>query len=389
MDRYVYLDNNGTTRTADEVLEFMKDNSELYGNASSMHTLGRNAAAGIDWARRRVASLIGAEPEEIYFTSGATESNNTVFGIFRDRADDGDKRSRIVISSVEHPASIESAKYLRKKGYHVDLCPVDHYGRVIVSELEKLMGDDVALVSIMTGNNETGTIQPVAECASVAHRHGAYFHTDATQAIGKIPVNVDDLGADYLSLSAHKFYGPKGVGVLYARKGAPLLPYIHGGHQENGMRAGTYNNQAIYGLGKAAELAEAGLMEEHDRLWEMREALRKGIEERVPDVIINGSNDENLCLPGTLNVSFPGAEGESILLYLDLEGIEVSTGSACATGSLEPSYVLLASGLDVELAHGSVRFSFGRYNTMDDVRYVLEKLPPIISRIRAMSTRRG
>ena len=388
MDRYVYLDNNGTTRTADEVLEFMRENSALYGNASSMHTLGRNAAAGIDWARGRVASLIGAEPEEIYFTSGATESNNTVFGIFRDRADDGDKRNRIVISSVEHPASIESAKYLRKKGYRVDLCPVDHSGRVIVSELEKLMDDDVALVSIMTGNNETGTIQPVAECAAVAHRHGAYFHTDATQAIGKIPVNVDDLGADYLSLSAHKFYGPKGIGVLYARKGAPLLPYIHGGHQENGMRAGTYNNQAIYGLGKAAELAEAGLMEEHDRLWEMREALRKGIEERIPDVIINGSNDENLCLPGTLNVSFPGAEGESILLYLDLEGIEVSTGSACATGSLEPSYVLLASGLDVELAHGSVRFSFGRYNTMDDVSYVLEKLPPIISRIRAMSTRR-
>ena len=223
----------------------------------------------------------------------------------------------------------------------------------------------------------------------VLHRYGAYMHTDATQAIGKIPVDVNELGADYLSLSAHKFYGPKGIGVLYARKGVPMAPYIHGGHQEHGMRAGTYNNQAIYGLGKAVELAEAGLIEEHDRLWEMREALRKGIEEKIPDVIINGSNDENLCLPGTLNVSFPGAEGESILLYLDLEGIEVSTGSACATGSLEPSYVLLASGLDVELAHGSVRFSFGRYNTMEDVSYVLEKLPPIISRIRAMSTRRG
>ena len=389
MDRYVYLDNNGTTRTADEVLDFMRENSSLYGNASSMHTLGRNAAAGIGWARGKTASLIGANPDEIYFTSGATESNNTVFGIFRDRIDDGDKRNRIVISSVEHPASIESAKYLRKKGYKVDLCPVDHTGRVIVSELEKLMGDDVALVSVMTGNNETGTIQPVAECAAIAHRHGAYMHTDATQAIGKIAVNVDDLGADYLSLSAHKFYGPKGIGVLYARKGAPLTPYIHGGHQEHGMRAGTYNNQAIYGLGKAAELAEAGLKEEHDRLWAMREALRKGIEERIPDVIVNGSNDEAMCLPGTLNVSFPGAEGESILLYLDLEGIEVSTGSACATGSLEPSYVLLAAGLDVELAHGSVRFSFGRYNTMDDVSYVLEKLPPIIEKIRAMSTRRG
>ena len=389
MDRWVYLDNNGTTRTADEVLEFMRENSGLYGNASSMHTLGRNAAAGIVWARQKTAMLIGALPEEIYFTSGATESNNTVLSIFRDRADDGDKRSRIIISSVEHPASIESAKYLRKKGYKVDLCPVDHSGRVIVQELEKLMGDDVALVSIMTGNNETGTIQPVAECAEIAHRYGAYMHTDATQAIGKIPVDVNELGADYLSLSAHKFYGPKGIGVLYARKGVPMAPYIHGGHQEHGMRAGTYNNQAIYGLGKAAELALAGVQEEHDKLWAMREALRKGIEERIPDVVINGSNDEALCLPGTLNVSFPGAEGESILLYLDLEGIEVSTGSACATGSLEPSYVLLASGLDVELAHGSVRFSFGRYNTMDDVSYVLEKLPPIIEKIRAMSTRRG
>lgn len=389
MDRWVYLDNNGTTRTADEVLEFMRENSGLYGNASSMHTLGRNAAAGIDWARQKTAMLIGALPEEIYFTSGATESNNTVLSIFRDRADDGDKRSRIIISSVEHPASIESAKYLRKRGYKVDLCPVDHSGRVIVQELEKLMGDDVALVSIMTGNNEMGTIQPVAECAEIAHRYGAYMHTDATQAIGKIPVDVNELGADYLSLSAHKFYGPKGIGVLYARKGVPMAPYIHGGHQEHGMRAGTYNNQAIYGLGKAAELALAGVQEEHDKLWAMREALRKGIEERIPDVVINGSNDEALCLPGTLNVSFPGAEGESILLYLDLEGIEVSTGSACATGSLEPSYVLLASGLDVELAHGSVRFSFGRYNTMDDVSYVLEKLPPIIEKIRAMSTRRG
>ena len=389
MDRWVYLDNNGTTRTADEVLEFMRENSGLYGNASSMHTLGRNAAAGIDWARQKTAMLIGALPEEIYFTSGATESNNTVLSIFRDRADDGDKRSRIIISSVEHPASIESAKYLRKRGYKVDLCPVDHSGRVIVQELEKLMGDDVALVSIMTGNNETGTIQPVAECAEIAHRYGAYMHTDATQAIGKIPVDVNELGADYLSLSAHKFYGPKGIGVLYARKGVPMAPYIHGGHQEHGMRAGTYNNQAIYGLGKAAELALAGVQKEHDKLWSMREALRKGIEERIPDVVINGSNDEALCLPGTLNVSFPGAEGESILLYLDLEGIEVSTGSACATGSLEPSYVLLASGLDVELAHGSVRFSFGRYNTMDDVSYVLEKLPPIIEKIRAMSTRRG
>ncbi len=386
--RYVYLDNNGTTRIADEVIAFMHSNDALYGNASSMHTLGRQAAAGIEWAREEIAKLIDSSADGVYFTSGASESNNMVFNIFRDRADSGDSRNRIIVSAVEHPATIETVKYLRSKGYRIDFCPVDSIGRVKLEALEAMMGSDVALVSVMTGNNESGTIQPVKECAQIAHKAGAYFHTDATQAIGKIPVSVKDIDADYLSLSGHKFYGPKGIGVLYARAGVPLSPFVHGGHQENGMRAGTYNNQAIYGIGKAAELARVNLDDEHRRLWTMREALRKGIEERIPDVIVNGSNDEALCLPGTLNISFPSAEGESILLYLDLEGIEVSTGSACATGSLEPSYVLLAAGLDVELAHGSIRFSFGRYNTMDDVEYVLEKLPPIISRVRAMSTRK-
>ena len=389
MDRYVYLDNNGTTRMADEVVSFIHDNDALYGNASSMHSIGRQASSGIDWARGEIASLIDGDKSGVVFTSGASESNNTVFSIFRDLIDEGGKRDRIVTTTVEHPATIETVKYLKAKGYRIDLCPVDRIGRVILSEMEKLIGDDTALVSVMLGNNETGTIQPVKEIAAMAHAKGAYMHTDATQAIGKIPVSVKDLDVDYLSLSGHKFYGPKGVGVLYARPGVPLAPFVHGGHQEGGMRAGTYNNQAIFGIGKAAELARTSIKEEHDRLWAMREALRKGIEERIPDVVVNGSNDESLCLPGTLNVSFPRAEGESILLYLDLEGIEVSTGSACATGSLEPSYVLLASGLPVEIAHGSVRFSFGRYNTMEDVGYVLEKLPPIIERIRNMSTRKA
>ena len=389
MDRYVYLDNNGTTRMADEVVAFIHDNDGLYGNASSMHTLGRQAESGIEWARGEVASLIGARNEEIIFTSGASESNNTVFSIFRDRIDEGNVRKRIITTAIEHPATIETVKYLRKKGYSIDLCPVDRIGRVDMKAMEQLIDSDVCLVSVMLGNNESGTIQPVKEIAAMAHAKGAYVHTDATQAIGKIPVDVEELGVDYLSLSAHKFYGPKGIGVLYGRKGVPLAPFVHGGHQEGGMRAGTYNNQAIYGLGKAAEIARKTVQEEHDKLWTMREALRRGIEERIPDVVVNGSNDESLCLPGTLNVSFPRAEGESILLYIDLEGIEVSTGSACATGSLEPSYVLLAAGLPVELAHGSVRFSFGRYNTMEDVDYVLEKLPPIIERIRAMSTRKA
>ena len=387
--RIVYLDNNATTQIADEVKEIMRDNEDLYGNASSMHTYGRSSAAGISWAREEVAKLINSDSGEIYFTSGASESNNMVFNIFRDIIDSGSDRNRIIISTVEHPASIETAKYLEGKGYKVSYAPVDNIGRLDLGQLESLLSNDVILVSIMTGNNESGVIQPVKEASELAHKAGAFFHTDATQAIGKIAVDVKDINADYLSLSGHKFYGPKGVGALYVRKGAPVSPFVHGGHQENGMRAGTYNNQAIIGLGKASEIARENLEAERKQLWALREKLRKGIEERIPNVVVNGSNDENLSLPGTLNVSFPSAEGESILLYLDLEGIEVSTGSACASGSLEPSYVLLAAGLPVELAHGSVRFSFGRYNTEEDVEYVLEKLPPVSARIRQMSTRKA
>ncbi len=388
MGRIVYLDNNATTRMADEVKAIMEENSDLYGNASSMHSLGRSSKSAIDWARSEVAALINSDPGEVYFNSGASESNNTVFNIMRDLIDEGSSKNRILLSTVEHPASIETAKYLIKKGYKVEFVPVNHIGELDLNELEKMMGDDVILLSVMTGNNESGVIQPVKKAAECAHAHGAYFHTDATQAIGKIKVDVREIGADYLSLSGHKFYGPKGIGVLYARHGAPFTPFVHGGHQENGLRAGTYNNQSIIGLGKAAELARVNLKEEHDRLWQLREMLRKGIEEKIPNVVVNGTNDEDKCLPGTLNVSFPSAEGESILLYLDLEGIEVSTGSACASGSLEPSYVLLAAGLDVELAHGSIRFSFGRYNTKDDVEYTLSVLPGIIEKIRKMSTRK-
>lgn len=387
-DRYVYLDNNATTAMAPEVKEIMRENEDLYGNASSMHAMGRMAESAILWARGKVAELLGAESSEIFFTSGSTEGNNTVFNIFRDRADDGALRNRIVLSAVEHPASVETAKYLKRKGYKIDFCPVDKMGMIDLKALEGLMGDDVALVSVMTANNESGVIQPVKEVSRMARQCGAYVHTDATQAIGKIPVDVNALDVDYLTLSGHKFYGPKGVGALYIRKGAPRSPYLHGGHQEGGLRAGTYNNQAIIGLGKAAELAKEGQPEERAKLWAMRTALKHGIEESIDNVVFNGSDDYDTALPGTLDVSFVSAEGESILLYLDLEGIEVSTGSACASGSLEPSYVLLASGLDVELAHGSIRFSFGRYNSMEDVDYVLQKLPPIISKIRSMSTRK-
>ena len=389
MDKYIYLDNNATTQMAPEVKQIMRENEDLYGNASSMHAMGRMAESAIAWARGEVKSLIGASAEdEVYFISGSTEGNNTVFNTFRDLIDDGSRKDRILLSTVEHPASIETAKYLKKKGYKIDYIPVDRIGMVDLKALEELMGDDVVLVSVMLGNNESGVIQPVKEVSRIVRSYGAYVHTDATQAIGKIEVDVKDLDVDYLTLSAHKFYGPKGVGALYMRHGVPRTPLLHGGHQEGGERAGTYNTQGIIGLGKAAELARLSVKEEREYLWKLRCALKKGIEERIDGVTFNGSDDYETALPGTLDVSFSSAEGESILLYLDLEGIEVSTGSACASGSLEPSYVLLATGLDIELAHGSIRFSFGRYNTMEEVGIVLEKLPPIIKKIREMSTRK-
>ncbi|HIV98485.1 MAG TPA: aminotransferase class V-fold PLP-dependent enzyme [Candidatus Ornithospirochaeta avicola] len=389
MERFVYLDNNATTEMDRRVVDILHETEGLYANASSMHQAGQNASSAIEWAREKVASLLGAKKNEIYFTSGSTEGNNTVFNIFRDLIDERKtERRKIVLSAVEHPASIETAKYLKKRGYKIETIPVDKDGFVILEEAGKIIDDDTLFVSVMTANNESGAIEPVKEIAKLAKAKGAYVHTDATQAIGKIAVNVDDLGVDYLTLSAHKFYGPKGVGALYIRTSSPKSPYIHGGHQENGMRAGTYNTQAIVGLGKAAEIAKEEQEEERKKLWALREKLRKGISEKIKDVVFNSVDSYERVLPGTLDVSFLYAEGESILLYLDLEGIAVSTGSACASGSLEPSYVLLATGMPVEQAHGSIRFSFGRFNTEEDVDYVLEKLPPIIEKIRKMSTRR-
>ncbi len=381
----IYLDNNATTAMHEDVIEAVHQSNMLYGNASSMHMAGRQAALAIEQSRQALASLIDEESSSIVFTSGASEANNTVFNIFKERIDLGSKRNRIVTTTIEHPSIIETVKYLRQLGYNVDECPVDSTGLVKMDVMKKLLGDDVALVSVMLGNNEIGTIQPVAEIARLAHQAGAFMHTDATQAIGKIPVSMRELGVDYLSLSAHKFYGPKGVGALVVKAKAPYAPLVHGGHQEGGKRAGTYNTASIVGMGVAAGIAQREQQAEQQKLWKLREMLRVGILERISNVVVNGNQEH--CLPGTLDVSFPHAEGESILLYLDMEGIMVSTGSACASGSLEPSYVLLASGVDIELAHGSIRFSFGRYNTEQDVAYVLEKLPPIIKRLREMSTR--
>ena len=387
MGRLIYLDNNATTQMAPEVIKAISEAEPVvYGNASSMHSFGREANKLVEDARSNIAALLQCSTDEITFTSGASEANNTVFMIAKSLIEKKGS-GRIVTTTIEHPSIIETVKYLRENGIHVDQVPVARDGRIKVDELKKLMGPDVVLVSVMTGNNETGAIQPIAEVSEIAHSYGALVHTDATQAIGKIKVSCKDWNLDYLSCSGHKFYGPKGVGILFAKKGNPFMPFVHGGEQEHGRRAGTYNTISIYGTGIAAKLAMENLDEENRRLWKLREALREGILAKVPHVVVNGCQDHQFCLPGTLDVSFENVEGESILLMLDMNGIAVSTGSACATGSLEPSYVLLASGLDVELAHGSIRFSFGRFNTMEDVEYVLEVLPPIIERLRAISTR--
>ncbi len=381
----VYLDNNATTQMAPEVIKAVQDSYDLYGNASSMHGFGRAAATAVEEARSAVARMIGAEPSEVIFTSGGSESDNAIFAQAREMIDDGHKRKRIITSTIEHPAIIETCRHLVKRGYLIDYAPVDKSGKIDLEAYRKLLGPDVLLVSIMAGNNETGTIQDISTITKMAHEFGALMHTDAVQAIGKMDVDVHAWKVDYLSLSGHKFYGPKGVGALYIRKGAPFDAFVKGGHQEDGKRAGTYNNAAIVGMGRAAKLVLDTSQKERETLWKLRERLREGLIQNIPDVVVNGHPTD--CLPGTLNVSFSGAEGESILLMLDFEGISVSTGSACATGSLEPSYVLLASGLDVELAHGSIRFSLGRYNTEEDIDYVLEKMPPIIKRLREISTR--
>jgi len=384
-DRFVYMDYNATTPLHPEVKRRMTEDLEVYANASSMHEAGRRARSRVESARAAVATLIGSgdDAERVLFTSGGSESNNTVFATMFHLGRKGPRKG-IVTTAIEHPCVLNSAAWLCDEGFPVRFVGVDSHGRVDMDELSSAVDDSTLLVSVMAANNEIGTVQDMAAIAKLAKSRGALVHTDATQAVGKIPVDVKAWGVDYLTMSCHKLYGPKGIGALYVAKDAPLVPLIRGGHQEHGLRAGTYNNVGILGFGAAAELAWAELPAYRERIGALRKRLAEGILAAVPKVRINGHPTE--VLPNTLNVSFPGAEGEAILLYLDLAGIEVSTGSACASGSLEPSHVLLATGLGPELAHGSIRFSMGRETTADDVDYVLERLPPIIARLRAMST---
>lgn len=383
--RPVYLDYNATTPLHPVVKDAMIADLELYANASSMHEAGRRARSRVESARAAVALLVGAtaDPEQIIFTSGGSESNNTVFATMFHLGRRGSRKG-IVTTAIEHPCVLNAAKWLESEGFPVTFVGVDDHGRIRMDELQAAVGSDTLLVSVMAANNEIGTIQDMVAISRIAKAAGAWMHSDATQAVGKVPVDVDSWGVDYLTMSCHKLYGPKGVGALYLRKGAPLEPLIRGGHQEHGHRAGTYNNIGILGFGTAAELALAELPEYAARVTALRNRLRDGIVQKIPKVRINGH--PVTVLPNTLNVSFPGAEGESILLYLDLAGIHVSTGSACASGSLEPSHVLLATGVGPELAHGSIRFSLGRDTTEAEIDYVLQQLPPIIARLRAMST---
>jgi cysteine desulfurase len=384
------MDYNATTPLRDEVKAAMIEDFEIYGNASSMHSSGRLAHAKVEAARKAVGDLLGTPAKTIIFTSGGSESNNTVFQTMRRLAggpdgkvlDEG--RTEIITSAIEHPCVLNSASFLKSLGFKVRFLPVDEYGKIKMSALEAALNERTLLVSVMMANNEIGTVQDIREISRLAKSAGAWMHTDAVQAVGKILVKVEDLGVDYLTMSAHKIYGPKGIGALYIRAGAPLFPLIHGGHQEDGFRAGTYNNLGILGFGKAALLAAEELESYGRDIRALRNRLRDGLLDKVPHISINGDPED--VLPNTLNVSFPGAEGESILLSLDMEGIEVSTGSACASGSLEPSHVLMAVGLGPELAHGSIRFSLGWGITKEDIDYIIETVPPIIARLRAIST---
>ncbi len=378
----IYMDYNATTPTDIRVLKEMEPYFfEKFGNPSSIYEIARENRKVIEKARENVARLIEASPDEIFFTSGGTESDNwAIKGVaFALR----DKGNHIITSQIEHHAVLNTCKFLSKIGYEITYAPVDKYGIVDVEFIEKSIKKETILITIMHANNEIGTIQPIEEISKIAREKGVYFHTDSVQTVGKIPVSVKKLGVDILSLSAHKFYGPKGVGAIYIKKGTKIEPYLHGGEQEKGKRAGTYNVSGIVGLGKAAEIAIEEMEEEIKKVKYLRDKLEKGIIEKIPEIVINGHPEKRLY--NTLNLCVKYVEGESMLLNLDFEKIYASSGSACTSGSLEPSHVLLAIGIPPEIAHGSLRFSLGKYNKEEDVDKVLEVLPVIVEKLRKLS----
>jgi len=377
----IYMDNNATTRVAPEVVEAMLPYfGELYGNPSSMHSFGGQVGRRIESARARLAELLGADPGEIIFTSCGTESDSTaIWAALRTRPE----KKHIVTSRVEHPAVKNLCEYLQKNGYRVTFVPVDRKGNLDLDFLYDHLTDNTAIVSLMWANNESGVIFPIEEIVEKVKERDIVFHTDAVQAVGKLPLDMRSTPVDMLALSGHKLHAPKGIGALYVRKGTKFSPFLIGGHQERGRRGGTENVASMIGLGRAAELAGAFIDDENTRVKRLRDKLEKGLLERVSNAMINGDPENRL--PNTTSIAFEFVEGESILLMMNELGICASSGSACTSGSLEPSHVLRAMGVPFTAAHGSIRFSLSVYNTEDEVDYVIEKLPPVIERLRSMS----
>ncbi|MBU4258021.1 MAG: cysteine desulfurase NifS [Proteobacteria bacterium] len=379
--KVIYVDNNATTKVAPEVLqEMLHYFSEFYGNPSSMHSFGGQVGLKLKEARAKIANLIGAEPDEILFTSCGTESDSTAI---RAAIMSNPDKKHIITSRVEHPAVKNLCEYLSKNGYRVTFVPVDREGRLDLEFLYRNLSDDTAIVSIMWANNETGVIFPIEEIVQVVKERGIVFHTDAVQAVGKVPVDVRKVEVDMLSISGHKIHAPKGVGALYIRKGTKYSPFLIGGHQEKGRRGGTENVASIIGLGKAGELAIDNIGKESVRVKHLRDKLENEILKRIPNSMVNGDTENRL--PNTTSISFEFVEGEAILLMMDEFGICASSGSACTSGSLEPSHVLRSMGVPFTAAHGSIRFSLSVYNTEEEIDYIVEKLPPIIARLRELS----
>jgi cysteine desulfurase len=378
------MDHAATTPVRPEVLEAMLPFiTEIYGNASSIHQIGQRSKKALEEAREKVAALLGADPKEIYFTSGGTESDNlAIKGVaYANR----DKGKHLVTSAIEHQAVLNCCRYLEGNGFDVTFLPVDQFGVIDLEAAEKALRSDPILITVMLANNETGTIQVISEIAELAKERGIPLHTDAVQALGKIPVEVDALGADLLTLSGHKFNGPKGVGLLYVRKGISVQPLMHGGHHERQLRAGTQNVAAIVGLAKAMELAIREMPQAQENLEKLRNQLEKDLLENIKSAHLNGHPERRL--PNILNISFGSIDNESLLLALDMKGISVSTGSACTSGAIEPSHVLQAMGLDPGRANSSLRFSLGEGNTVEHVKVVVDSLVEIIQRIKESTSK--
>ncbi len=381
--KFVYADNAATTQVDPRVIDKMLPHfSEGYGNASSLYGLGQRAHEAVEEARKKVAAVINAEPKEIFFTSGGTESDNYALrGMMHSRRAGG--RKHLITTTIEHPAILQTCKALEKEGFRVTRLPVDQYGLVDLKQLEEAICEDTVLVSVMAANNEIGTIEPIAEIGKLCHDKGVYFHTDAVQAFGHIPLDVKAMNIDMLSLSGHKINGPKGVGAIYIRSGLLLEPFITGGGQEKGRRSGTENVPGIVGLGEAAYLKMTEMEEESTRVRALQRRLIDGVLATIPQATLTGHPTQRL--PGNCSFVFAAIEGESLLLFLDHMGVCGSTGSACSTGSLDPSHVLMGIGLAHEVAHGSLRLSLGRFNTEEDVDHILEVLPQVVARLRSMS----